>query len=107
MSNALCEAAAMSNPLTEKAATVPSPADPVPDEFDLLCERCGYSLVGLNGNVCPECGQTFDPSALPLARIPWLYRSRLGPIRTYFKTVWQIVTKPGSFAAELSRPIRI
>ena len=25
------------------------------------CERCWYSLRGLNENRCPECGQGFDP----------------------------------------------
>src|SRR5436190_1334614 len=57
---------------------IPSPDQPVPDEFDLLCEHCGYSLVGLTTtNRCPECGEEFDPAVLPLARVPWLFRKRL------------------------------
>src|SRR5439155_17849799 len=85
----------------------PSPAEPVPEEFDLLCEGCGYSLVGLMGDVCPECGRRFDPKELPLARVPWLYRSRLGKVRAYLKTVWAIAARPRDFAVELTRPVRI
>ena len=27
----------------------------------LKCPRCEYDLRGLEGNVCPECGEEFDP----------------------------------------------
>jgi hypothetical protein len=30
--------------------------------MSLHCRRCGYSLKGLTGRVCPECGRGFDPS---------------------------------------------
>jgi hypothetical protein len=86
----------------------PSPDQPVPDEFDLLCEHCGYSLVGLTtSNRCPECGEEFDPSALALARVPWLFRKRLGTIAAYRETVWEIITNSKRFAKELCRPVRI
>src|SRR4051812_49873852 len=75
-----------------------SPAEPVPDEFDLLCEGCGYSLVGLSGERCPECGEGFDPNELPLARVPWLFRRRYGAVWAYVKTVWMVVLRPGRFA---------
>lgn len=26
----------------------------------IVCARCGYSLTGLTGARCPECGETFD-----------------------------------------------
>jgi hypothetical protein len=86
---------------------VPSPDRPVPSEYDLLCESCGYSLVGLMTDRCPECGHGFDPAALPLARVPWLYRKRLGPMRAYLRTVRMVLTDPTGVASELRRPSRI
>jgi hypothetical protein len=74
------------------------PSQPVPDQFDLVCEWCGYSLVGLTIDRCPECGERFDPSALPLARVPWLFRRNQGVISAYLKTVWMIIRQPTAFA---------
>ena len=28
----------------------------------MFCRECGYALVGLTSNRCPECGREFDPS---------------------------------------------
>lgn len=33
---------------------------------DWRCENCGYALVGLSQNKCPECGLKFDPDRVPL-----------------------------------------
>ena len=30
----------------------------------MYCRQCGYRLVGLSENRCPECGVAFDPEAL-------------------------------------------
>jgi hypothetical protein len=84
-----------------------SPAQPVPVEYDLLCEGCGYSLLGLYSDRCPECGRPFDPTELPLARVPWLYRARLGRVRAYLATVWMVLRRPREFAAEMCRPVRV
>jgi hypothetical protein len=27
----------------------------------MFCRGCGYALIGLPGNRCPECGREFDP----------------------------------------------
>ena len=84
-----------------------SPDQPVPAEFDLLCEGCGYSLIGLMVERCPECGARFDATALPLARVPWLYRKRLGRSSAYVETLRFALFRPARFAAELTRPVRI
>src|SRR5687768_6121468 len=93
----------------DHSASAPSfdAAAAVPDEYDVLCEACGYSLVGLSGDRCPECGAPFDPAALPFARVPWLHRRRLGRWGAYWQTVRQVVFLPRAFAAELCRPVRI
>lgn len=31
-------------------------------QTSMYCRRCGYQLVGLSENRCPECGREFDPS---------------------------------------------
>ena len=84
-----------------------SPDQPVPPEYDVFCEQCGYSLIGLISTRCPECGKDFDPAALPFARIPWLHRLRLGRIRAYVSTIKMILFTPERFATELCRPVRI
>src|SRR6188508_3216904 len=63
------------------------PSQPVPAQYDQICEGCGYSLIGLMTDRCPECGERFDPDALPLARVPWLFRRSLGTFTAYFRTI--------------------
>ena len=87
--------------------TLFDPSQAVPDEYDVFCETCGYSLAGLSGDRCPECGQAFDPKQLPFARIPWLHRRRLGRWRAYWSTVRMVMFSPARFASELCRPVRI
>ena len=102
--------AAAAEPVPACAAapsTAFDPAAPVPAEYDVFCERCGYSLVGLVGDRCPECGANFDAGELPFARVPWLHRRRIGTFRAYRQTVAQVLRRPGAFAAELCRPVRI
>lgn len=31
----------------------------------MRCKNCQYSLEGLTGHRCPECGTPFDPNAKP------------------------------------------
>jgi Leucine rich repeat len=44
----------------------------------MFCRKCGYALVGLESQVCPECGRPFDPgNRKTFARRPprgWVWR---------------------------------
>lgn len=33
-----------------------------------VCAACGYSLVGIESEKCPECGEAFDMAAITAAR---------------------------------------
>ena len=92
---------------TPAPSTVFDPAAPVPEEYDLFCHACGYSLLGLAGDRCPECGRGVDTGGLPYARVAWLHRRRLGLWTGYWRTVRHVVFQPRSFAAEMCRPVRI
>jgi hypothetical protein len=94
----------------------PTPSEPrpafdsggaVPSEYDVFCEGCGYSLVGIVADRCPECGRTYDAAELPFARIPWLHRKRIGSWRAYWASVRMVLFHPRRFALELCRPVRI
>src|SRR5688572_18135718 len=88
-------------------SVIVSPDQPVPAEVDLLCQGCGYSLIGLMVGRCPACGASFDATALPLARVPWLYRKRLGRVSAYLQPLRFALFSPRRFATELCRPVRI
>ena len=48
------------------------------DEFELLCERCGYSVDGLpGGGACPECGRAIAAS-VPGARVGTAWQRKPG-----------------------------
>jgi hypothetical protein len=64
-----------------------------PDEYTLLCERCGYIIEGLpTDNSCPECNRPIALS-LPERRTgtPWQQRSTP---RSLVQTWWQTARHP-------------
>jgi|SRR5579859_1808087 len=97
----------MTSDVSSQTAPQFDPAGEVPDEYDVFCEACGYSLAGLSNDRCPECGAVFEPKQLPFARIPWLHRKRLGKVNAYLRTVLMACFTPGRFARELCRPVRV
>jgi len=65
-----------------------------------VCEECGYNLTGLIGNICPECGQEFDPQAVRMSCVPWERRKRLGLVSAFLLTIWRVIARPKSFRQE-------
>lgn len=63
------------------------------DEYELLCERCGYSLEGLPcGGACPECGRAIAES-LPQRRLGSPWQQHPG-VAGWLKTVWACSVGP-------------
>lgn len=83
------------------------PAQEVPFEYENFCQACGYSLVGITADRCPECGHAYDTNELPFARVPWLFRKRIGWWKAYWSTVRMVLFDTRRFARELTRPARI
>ncbi len=57
---------------------------------DIFCPKCTYNLRGLTGNRCPECGLDITNVREGESQIPWVHRKKIGRVRAYWKTVWQI-----------------
>ncbi len=73
------------------------------------CPECGYSLRGLTGDRCPECGEPFPTTQRTFRRwathrIPWDRRHRTSLLRAYFATVFLIVFCPWKAARGLVIP---
>ena len=76
-----------------------------------VCPECGYSLRGLTGDRCPECGEPFLTTQRTfrrwaLRRIPWDRRHRTGLIRAYVATFLLILLCPWKAAKGVVIPDR-
>lgn len=78
------------------------PADPF--ALDLYCPNCQYSLRGLSGNRCPECGGEFDLSALSRSRVPWYQRRQVGLVKAWWKTCWMAAFRTRDLAISIHAP---
>lgn len=64
-----------------------------------VCPECGYSIRGLRGECCPECGTAF-PTAIrvfrrwAVRRLPWDRKHRGGFVSAYIRTLLMIVICP-------------
>ncbi len=68
------------------------------------CPNCGYDLRAMAGSRCSECGLELDLASLAASAIPWAARRRIGRVRAYVRTVWQITADARGVRHELSRP---
>ncbi|MEM1010720.1 MAG: hypothetical protein AAGI46_00715 [Planctomycetota bacterium] len=76
-------------------------------EATLHCPHCRYDLRGATGDVCPECGKTFDPATLGKPEIPWNDRHRWWSIRSFIATVWLVLRHPILFARQIDTPVSL
>src|SRR5438128_449501 len=77
-----------------------------PDPLDaaLLCPACGFDLRGTESDRCGECGLAIDREALRESGIPWAHRRKIGRVKAYWKTLWQILLDRRSLRHESARP---
>ena len=74
------------------------------DSGDRFCLGCGYSLRGLAGARCPECGRAIDAEDYEGLRAPWVERKRIGGMAAYWRTAALVTFRPGEFAGRFQWP---
>lgn len=67
------------------------------------CSGCGYSLRGLPGPRCPECG--LELTASTGARIPWEIRREIGHWKAFWRTVVLGTFRPGRLGGAVGGPV--
>ena len=73
-------------------------------EETLFCPGCGYDLRGSRGGPCSECGIPIDRAALRVSAFPWAHRRKIGHVRAYVSTVWQVLSDSRGLAYETAKP---
>jgi hypothetical protein len=76
----------------------------VDDDPALLCPACGFDLRATASDRCGECGLVIDRAALQVSGIPWVYRRRIGRVRAYFRTFWQVTIDSKAIRYEAAKP---
>jgi hypothetical protein len=70
----------------------------------IFCPGCGFDLRGTSSGRCGECGLEVDREALRVSGIPWAHRAKMGRVRTYLKTVWQVTIGSKRLRYESAKP---
>lgn len=70
----------------------------------LLCPGCGFDLRGTGSERCGECGLAIDREALSVSGIPWAHRRRVGRVRAYLATAWQVAIDRRALRYEAGKP---
>lgn len=91
------------NITTETGQSGAPPSREIP--HDLFCQECGYNLRGLISDLCPECGHSVENVRAVEPQIPWVHRTKLGPERAYWKTIWLVMFRQRRFCEEIARPV--
>jgi len=73
------------------------------DGAGLLCPGCGYDLRATAGGRCSECGLAIDREALKVSGFAWAHRRKIGRVRAYLKTLWQVAAESAGLAHEAGK----
>jgi len=68
------------------------------DTLEHYCPMCGYNLRGAASERCSECGGLVGGGIV--SRIPWMQRRWRGRARSFWRTAWMVLRRPGSLARE-------
>jgi len=88
----------------EATSSLASPAAAELDADVVRCPSCGYDLRGTTSDRCSECGLVVDREELRESAIPWAHRHRIGRVRAFVRTVWQITLDYKRLRSELDKP---
>ncbi len=81
-----------------------SMTDLATSEETLFCPGCGYDLRGSSDGPCSECGLPIDRASLRVSAFPWAHRRKIGRVRAYVWTVWQVLSDSRALAYETAKP---
>lgn len=79
-------------------------AIPVDEETLLFCPGCGYDLRASSDGPCSECGLPIDRASLRVSAFPWAHRRKIGRVRAYAATVWQVLSGSPTLKYEAAKP---